>query len=1182
MIKVRDLPVRSEVLDENYDPAVSLVDIVSKRVPTFILDPVAFFERTYLTESMKELLIKAAMTLLGIRSASVGGREYTVNSKLILLLSDIGGGKTHSLTLLYHIFANVLPNAKSADEVYDKLKILDRDVAEFYAKHFDELRKVKVVVVVGSSGNLAPSPVRPLSVGAYTIKTVWGYIAHMVGRYEAVRRSDEAEVVPTIEELRAVLDDSNALVLIDEIGRYYEMSKMEPQKISTFLMNLAEVMARFDIRNAVVVIALPYELTEEGGVAETRETINVIHRPELVRVVSDILYRVNPVAIKPVREKIDIVEILKKRIFDLDQVRLSELARKFVAEHSQRVYPEYVRGVMLKYELWKNIERTYPFHPAYIELLNMVVANLRYLQKTRDAIKIAIDTVRAIRSGAFDAVDGDEAGSELIMPYHMPILVSEFLDERLFRGLVPSEYAVFRYILETTIGPPRSIADLNVPNWDEFAKTLSKYLSGLREQVAKDAFKLLTIIWIRSLLGLGYPINYHLYPTKEELVYYLTPVDRDVREVLDTLRVLIPQLLVRGEPDSDASRWFLASIPSLDELIEQVKMNITKGEALSKLREALNEVAGNRSQLFEHVKVVSSVSEALSCTEVLSSSDPVLLVFANPVQKDESIHLLRGRNNIIVLAPYVEGFDEPEKLSPEDIRAIPELGKLLTVSAWDALLEITKYLAATTSLEEKDVTALLFAGTRLQAEEMRGSYMEDLKKLLELKVREKEKYYRSVQYTLLSKTYTRAYKSAPEGIRCIDGLALETDRRHTWVEQVDETLRSRGVAHITFTKDHLLTIVGEYMGIDPQKMPIHVGSVWQFIKTTDRADMPLVRSEQLVSAVKELVGSLDYAARIGDVILWKPVFRSRAEAEVADESAKIIENVESFLKRVGKTWTDVELVYWELAYDEWLQRTKASIPPDAKLMVLRGSEAFSIDDVKARELVKLGKLFYEKKRYRVEISLNMPEKLRVGTPYTVSGSVGVEGYSGWIKVVVEASSPHIKVEPAEFSGIPPLSISFTLSVAESVHGDLRISIYDSNGEKLDSKAFEVLPETEWIIEELEYPEKLPQQEDMVLELKTSSLQLVIDLLRRFSGSTASASVRVEANGLQIEATARGVVNAEILNQLYTFIRHVANLAKVEPRSEAAVKFGKEVAWSAISEYVGNNRVKLVIKRKVGS
>ena len=57
-------------------------------------DPVEFFRRTYLTESLKGLLVGAIHRLAGR-----GG------DPVVQLQTNFGGGKTHSMLALYHLFS---------------------------------------------------------------------------------------------------------------------------------------------------------------------------------------------------------------------------------------------------------------------------------------------------------------------------------------------------------------------------------------------------------------------------------------------------------------------------------------------------------------------------------------------------------------------------------------------------------------------------------------------------------------------------------------------------------------------------------------------------------------------------------------------------------------------------------------------------------------------------------------------------------------------------------------------------------------------------------------------------------------------------------------------------------------------------------------------------------------------
>ena len=62
-------------------------------------DPVEFFRRTYLTESLKGLLVG------GVRRISGTGGDPVVQ-----LQTNFGGGKTHSMLALYHLFSGANPS----------------------------------------------------------------------------------------------------------------------------------------------------------------------------------------------------------------------------------------------------------------------------------------------------------------------------------------------------------------------------------------------------------------------------------------------------------------------------------------------------------------------------------------------------------------------------------------------------------------------------------------------------------------------------------------------------------------------------------------------------------------------------------------------------------------------------------------------------------------------------------------------------------------------------------------------------------------------------------------------------------------------------------------------------------------------------------------------------------------
>src|ERR1700681_3018420 len=82
--------------------AVSLYHVLENRAPKDYQEPNRFFERTYLTRNLKDLAAQTVRRLSGI----------TVETSAIFnMATQFGGGKTHALTLLYHL-ANAGPAAQ--------------------------------------------------------------------------------------------------------------------------------------------------------------------------------------------------------------------------------------------------------------------------------------------------------------------------------------------------------------------------------------------------------------------------------------------------------------------------------------------------------------------------------------------------------------------------------------------------------------------------------------------------------------------------------------------------------------------------------------------------------------------------------------------------------------------------------------------------------------------------------------------------------------------------------------------------------------------------------------------------------------------------------------------------------------------------------------------------------------
>src|SRR5262249_43357681 len=118
-------------------------------------NPKEFFRRTFLTESLKRLLVGGVERLSG-----KGG------DPVVQLQTNFGGGKTHSMLALYHLFSGAAPG---------ELAGVDALLGEAGVK---SLPKANRVVLVGnriSPGNPVTKP------DGTIVRTLWGEMAYQLG-----------------------------------------------------------------------------------------------------------------------------------------------------------------------------------------------------------------------------------------------------------------------------------------------------------------------------------------------------------------------------------------------------------------------------------------------------------------------------------------------------------------------------------------------------------------------------------------------------------------------------------------------------------------------------------------------------------------------------------------------------------------------------------------------------------------------------------------------------------------------------------------------------------------------------------------------------------------------------------------------------------------------------------------
>ena len=190
--------------------AVHLDQVVDHRAPADYTDPERFFSRTYMTKGLTDVACEVVKRLSG---------EVVGTSPVINLTTQFGGGKTHALTLLYHLAqsGDKASKWKGVEKIIEKtgLKTMPKSrVAVFIGNEFDHLKGA------GKAGE----PVR---------KTPWGELAWQLGGAEGLKLFEEHEkkmIAPGGSVIRELLKSGKpTLILMDEVLNF--LNKARAQKV---------------------------------------------------------------------------------------------------------------------------------------------------------------------------------------------------------------------------------------------------------------------------------------------------------------------------------------------------------------------------------------------------------------------------------------------------------------------------------------------------------------------------------------------------------------------------------------------------------------------------------------------------------------------------------------------------------------------------------------------------------------------------------------------------------------------------------------------------------------------------------------------------------------------------------------------------------------------------------------
>ena len=355
----RVVTLRKEVREgRSFSPdefAIALEQVVAGTAPADYCDPTQFFSRTCFTRALKE---HAGMVLR--RLAGQTGNTAPV----LTLITQFGGGKTHTLTALYHL-ANAGAEASRLPGVTGLLG--GAGIAEAPA--------ARVGVFVGNAWDPAEGR-----------ETPWIDLARQLAGDQgvAVLGAAARTTPPGTESLARVFAAAGGpvLLLFDEVLNFVNRHRRMAESFHAFIQNLT--VAVTGTTQAAAVISLPrsqVEMTDWDQ--QWQERLTKVVR----RVARDLI----------ANDESEISEVVRRRLFeDLGKARIRNKVAKTYAdwcfERTARLPAEWMAVDTATTEakarefLRERFEACYPFHPATLSVFQRKWRALSQFQQTRGAL----------------------------------------------------------------------------------------------------------------------------------------------------------------------------------------------------------------------------------------------------------------------------------------------------------------------------------------------------------------------------------------------------------------------------------------------------------------------------------------------------------------------------------------------------------------------------------------------------------------------------------------------------------------------------------------------------------------------------------------------------------------------------------------------------------------------------
>ncbi|HNR13177.1 MAG TPA: DUF499 domain-containing protein, partial [Thermodesulfobacteriota bacterium] len=371
--------------------AIHLEQVIAKTAPEDYRDPKQFFARTCFTRALREHTGMVMRRLSG---------ETANTAPVMTLITQFGGGKTHTLAALYHLMS-------SGEKAAEYTGVADL----VYEATISAVPHAKVAAFVGNAWD--PQEGR---------ETPWIDIARQLAGDKGVRElgTSARNTPPGTEALDRIFKAAEApvLILFDEVLNFLNRHRDMADQFHSFIQNLT--VATTGTTHGAAVISLPRSQVEmtDWDMAWQNKITKVVRR-----VAKDLI----------ANDETEISEVIRRRLFeDIGKDRVRKTVAKTYAEwcfqRRAQLPPEWMAvdtaatEAKAKEYLQQRFETCYPFHPATLSVFQRKWQALPQYQQTRGTLAMLAQWISwASRTNFYDA-----RNEALITLGSAPLEVAEF------------------------------------------------------------------------------------------------------------------------------------------------------------------------------------------------------------------------------------------------------------------------------------------------------------------------------------------------------------------------------------------------------------------------------------------------------------------------------------------------------------------------------------------------------------------------------------------------------------------------------------------------------------------------------------------------------------------------------------------------------------------------------------